>query len=69
MALRKRSGKWHYRFQYKGQEYTGSTDLAATSQNMREANGIEAEALKALKSGRSVSLRGRPFFPLAFEDG
>jgi integrase len=52
MSQRKRSGKWHYRFKYKGQEYTGSTDLAATPQNMREAGEIEAEALRSLKKGK-----------------
>lgn len=51
MSLRKRSGKWHYRFEYKGQEYTGSTDLAATSQGKKEAALIEAAVLTELKKG------------------
>jgi integrase len=41
-----------HRFEYKGQEYTGSSDLAATPQNMRDAGEIEMEALKALKQGK-----------------
>ena len=52
MSLRKRSGNWHYRFKLKGREYTGSTDLAATPQNKGEAGQVEAEARKALKSGK-----------------
>jgi len=52
MSLRKRNGNWHYRFEYKGQEYTANTDLAATPQNMREAGEIETDALKSLKRGK-----------------
>jgi integrase len=52
MSLRMRSGKWHFRFTYKGQEYTGNTDLDATPQNMGEASEIESEARKALKRGK-----------------
>jgi integrase len=52
MSLRKRGGNWHYRFEYKSQEYTGNTDLADTPQNKREAVGVEAGALEALKKGR-----------------
>lgn len=52
MSLRKRNGKWHYRFEYKSQEYTANTDLDATPQNMREAGEIEAEVLKVLKKGK-----------------
>ncbi len=52
MSLRKRSGKWHYRFKFKGQEYTGSTDLAATPQNKGEASENETNARRRLKSGK-----------------
>lgn len=52
MSLRKRSGKWHYRFKYRGQEYTGNTDLAATPQNKGAASDIESEARKQLKMGK-----------------
>jgi site-specific recombinase XerD len=55
MSLRKRGGNWHYRFKYKGREYTGNTDLAATPQNKTEALLIKAEALKTLKSGRPLA--------------
>jgi integrase len=51
LALRPRNGHWHYRFEYKGKEYSGSTGLAATPQNKREAIAVEAEALIALKQG------------------
>lgn len=52
MSLRKRSGKWHYRFKFKGQEYSGSTDLDATPQNKGDAGEIETEARKQLKIGK-----------------
>ena len=55
MSLRKRSGNWHSRFEYKKQEYTGNTDLADTPQNKREAVRVEAEALEALKKGRPAT--------------
>lgn len=53
MALRPRSGYWHYRFVHKGQEYTGKTDLAATPQNKKDAQAIEAATLQGLKSGKT----------------
>ena len=52
MSVRQRSGKWHYRFKYKGQEYTGNTDLDGTPQNKGEAGEIEAEVRKQLKLGK-----------------
>jgi site-specific recombinase XerD len=52
MPLRDRNGKWHYRFKLDGKEYAGSTGLAATQPNRREAQQIEAERLQALKEGR-----------------
>lgn len=57
MALRQRNGHWHYRFQYKGQEYTGNSDLAATPQNKKDAHAIEAAALQALKRGKLPASR------------
>ena len=57
MALRNRGGRWHYRFKLDGKEYSGTTDLAATKQNLREAQQIESEHLKALREGRRPSLR------------
>lgn len=57
MALRKRYGKWHYRFMLDGREYSGTTDLAATSRNESEARQLEAEHRKALKEGRTPERR------------
>jgi hypothetical protein len=37
MSLRNRNGIWNYRFKLDGKEYSGTTDLAATKQNMRAA--------------------------------
>lgn len=45
MGIRKREGRWHYRFVVKGQEYTGNTGLEATSKNRKEAEQI-AEATR-----------------------
>jgi integrase len=57
MALRDRSGKWSYRFETDGREYSGTTDLAATKRNETEAKEIEAEHRKALREGRTPSRR------------
>lgn len=53
MALRNRGGKWAYRFNFQGREHSGTTDLAATRQNKRDAQQIEAQHLQALKDGRN----------------
>jgi integrase len=37
---------------YKGQEYTGNTDLAATPQNKKDAQETETAVLRTLKSGK-----------------
>lgn len=57
MALRKRYGKWHYRFMLDGREYSAATDLAATARNESEARQLEAEHRKALKEGRTPERR------------
>ena len=51
MTLRKRHGKWNYRFKLDGKEYSGTTDLDATKQNATEARDIEAEHRRSLKEG------------------
>lgn len=63
MSLRQRNGHWHYRFKYKGQEYTGNTDLAATPQNKKDAQAIETAALQALKQGKipAAQMQSIPF--------
>ncbi|HXE08456.1 MAG TPA: site-specific integrase [Acidobacteriaceae bacterium] len=57
MAIRNRNGKWHYRFELDGREYSGATDLAATARNESAARQTEAEHRKALVEGRSPSRR------------
>jgi integrase len=57
MALRKRYGRWNYRFKADGKEYSGTTDLAATTQNESRAKEIEAEHRLALIEGRHPTRR------------
>jgi site-specific recombinase XerD len=58
MALRKRNEIWNYRFKLDGKEYSGTTDLAATKQNMRAAQDKESEHRQGLQEGR------RPLLPI-----
>ena len=58
MALRNRNGIWNYRFKLDGKEYSGTTDLAATKQNMRAAQDKESEHRQGLREGR------RPLLPI-----
>lgn len=51
MALRIRGGRFHYRFQFDGKEYSGSTDLAATKRNATEARDKEAAHRLRLREG------------------
>ncbi|MGA2921155.1 MAG: site-specific integrase [Candidatus Sulfotelmatobacter sp.] len=53
MALRNRSGTWHYHFKFDGRRYTKTTGLAATKRNETEARDKEAEHRRALREGRS----------------
>jgi len=46
MMLRSRDGHWHYRFEYKGREYTGNTGLAANERERKSAEKL-AKAVKA----------------------
>lgn len=57
MALRIRRGKWHYRFEVDGHEWTGSTGLVATERNLKAAEGIELEARQLIERGESHLLR------------
>jgi site-specific recombinase XerD len=57
MTLRNRGGIWHYRFKLDGKEYSGTTDLAATKQNVTKALGVEAEHRSALREGRQSTRR------------
>jgi site-specific recombinase XerD len=47
MALRIRSGRWHYWFEVNAQEWAGTTGLAGTERNWAKAAAIEARALAA----------------------
>jgi integrase len=57
MSLRKRDGRWHYRFQVHGHEYTGNTGLEATKRNRNAATQMEVEACKTVLDGRAWQLR------------
>ena len=53
MGLRKRRGKWQYRFWVQGRCYTGSTDLDATERNRNAAIREMEEHRRAIREGRS----------------
>jgi integrase len=57
MAIRKRNGIWHYRFNLDGMEYSGTTGLAGTARNESSARQHEAEHRKALLEGRTPPRR------------
>src|ERR1700730_12470090 len=57
MTLRNRGGVWHYRFKLDGKEYSGTTDLGATKQNVTEAQQCEAENRRSLLEGRRPTSR------------
>ncbi len=57
MGLRAKNKKWQYRFMVDGHNYSGSTGLAATKQNMNEARRIEANHRTALIEGRRPAPR------------
>jgi len=55
MSLRNRHGIWNSRFKLDGKEYSGTTDLVATKQNMRAAQDKESERRQKLREGRKPS--------------
>jgi len=57
MGLRNRGGKWAYRFNLDGREYSGTTDLDATKQNRTKAQDAESAHRQALKEGRNPERR------------
>jgi site-specific recombinase XerD len=57
MPLRNRNGIWNYRFKLDGREYSGTTDLAATKQNAREAQDKESKHRQDLREGRNPTRR------------
>lgn len=63
MAIRKRSGYWHYRFVVDGHEYTASTGLAAIGRNKAAAQSAETKARELVMAGQAYMLRleAKPF--------
>jgi integrase len=57
MALRKKNGKWHYRFQVDRRTWSASTGLKATKQNTPEAQKKEVEARELVMQGRDPNQR------------
>lgn len=54
MPIKKRGGKWYYRFWYQGREVAKSTGLAGTERNRNEALAMEAQARLDLIAGRAL---------------
>ena len=52
MALRIREGKWAWRYELDGREYSGTTDLAATKRQRKDAEAEELQHRMAIKEGR-----------------
>src|SRR5579872_2434507 len=63
MPLRKRRGKWHYRFMVHGREHSGNTGLADTERNRTAAQRQEAKAHELVSAGRQheLHLQIKPF--------
>src|SRR5271157_5709489 len=53
MSIRARGTNWHYRFQFKGKEYTGNTGLQVSRRNREKAEKIEQELMRDLRNGNS----------------
>lgn len=57
MPLRKRRGRWHYRFMLHGREHSASTGLDATERNRKAAQRVDAKAYELVAAGRQHELR------------
>jgi hypothetical protein len=57
MPLRKKNGRWHYRFQLDHRIWHGSTRLPATKPNRAEAEAKEAEARQLVMMGQNPNHR------------
>lgn len=57
MPIRKRGGKWHYRFHVNGREYTAATELAASERNRTAAMRLEAKARELVLQGKEELLK------------
>jgi integrase len=61
VGLRSREGRWHYRFKANGQEYSGSTGLADTKQNVNAALEVRALERQRILGGGSLPPEIFPF--------
>jgi integrase len=52
IMLRSREGNWHYRFKYRGREYTGNTGLVANERERRNAEKVAKAAKAAVIASR-----------------
>ena len=68
MTLRNRGGIWHYRFKLDGKEYSGTTDLVATKQNMSKAQAIEASCRADVIPPCNRAGRLRPKLPVDIKE-
>lgn len=57
MSIRNRKGKWHYRFEVDGHEYSKNTGLDATERNKNAAMRKEAKARELVEAGEAHLLR------------
>lgn len=56
-GLRKKRNKWEYRFKWQGRVYSGPTGLAATLENINEAQRLRHAALECLQRGGEIGIR------------
>lgn len=62
-GLRRKDGNWEYRFKWQGMPYRGSTGLAATPENVLEAQQLRREHRERVKRGEvTLSARKVSFF-------
>lgn len=66
-GLRAREGNWHYRFMLRGQEYSGNTEMAATTPNINAALQVRTEERRRILSGASPTPELKPFSKAADE--
>lgn len=65
--IRARAGEWHYRFNLAGEEYAGSTGLAATEQNRTKAEKIARDKKNELRELDSDARKPKAFAAAAAE--
>lgn len=63
-GLRVRNGKWAWRYQLDGREYSETTDLDAVASNVSEALALMVEHRRAIREGRDL----RPLAARKFSD-